>query len=36
MRWGIGEEATDTSWNMVNSGFVKGKYFYSGSGQAME
>lgn len=36
MRWGVGGEATDTSWNMANSGFVKGKYFYSGGGQPVE
>lgn len=36
MRWGIGGEATDTSWNMANSGFLKGKYFCSGGGQAVE
>lgn len=35
MRWGIGGEATDTSWNTANSGFVKGKYFHSGGGQAV-
>lgn len=27
MRWGIGGEATDTHWNMANSGFVKENIF---------
>jgi len=36
MRWGTGGEATYRSWNTANSGFVQGKYFYSGGGQALE
>lgn len=35
-RWRTGGETTDTSWNKANFGFLKGRYFYSGGGQAVE